>query len=117
MFNGLEIKSNIRDYSVLFVDDFSEAITKDSLEKGAFFIIDQSVYHLYSQQLQSVLRSKKHLIVEATEQHKTLDYAEIVIKFLLSNNIKRSDRLIAVGGGIIQDITGFISSILFRGVD
>lgn len=117
MFNQLEIKSNIRGYSVLFVDDFSGAITKDSLEKRAFFIIDQSVYHLYNQQLQNILSSKRHLIVEATEQHKTLDYAQIVIKFLLSNNIKRSDRLIAIGGGIIQDITGFISSILFRGVD
>lgn len=114
--NVLEIKSNIRDYSVLFVDDFSEVITKDSLEKRAFFIIDQSVCHLYNQQLESVLRPKRHLIVEATEQHKTLDYVEIAIRFLLRNNIKRNDRLIAIGGGIIQDIAGFIASILFRGL-
>ncbi|GAI32171.1 unnamed protein product, partial [marine sediment metagenome] len=36
---------------------------------------------------------------------------------LLDNNIKRNNKLIAVGGGIIQDITGFVSSILLRGVE
>ena len=117
MFNKLEIKSNIREYPVLFVDDFSESLIKDSLGKGSFFMIDQSVYHLYNRQLQNVLPPKRYLIVEAIEQHKTLDYVESAIKFLLSNNIKRSDRLIAIGGGIVQDIAGFISSILFRGID
>ena len=114
--NELRIKSNIRDYSVIFVDDFSEALIRDSLERS-FFIIDQNVFNLYHKKLQSILREERHLIVEATELHKTLDYVEVVIKFLLNKNIKRNDKVIAIGGGIIQDIAGFASSILFRGIE
>lgn len=115
-FNELKIKSNIKDYSVIFVDDFSEALIKDSLEKS-FFIIDQNVFNFYNEKFQGILQQKKHLIVEATELHKTIDYVKVVIKFLINNNIKRNDKLIAMGGGIIQDITGFVSSILFRGIE
>ena len=116
-FDELYIKSKIRMYSVIFADDFSEAVAEDCQEKVPFFIIDQSVYNLYNQQLEKVLPSNRHLVVEAVEQHKSLEYAEIAIRFLLSKNIRRSDRLIAIGGGITQDIAGFISSILFRGID
>lgn len=114
--NELRIKSDIKDYSVRFVDDFSEALIRDSLE-APFFIVDQNVFNLYNEKFQRILRQKKYLIVEATELHKTLDYVKVVIKFLLDNNIKRNNKLIAVGGGIIQDITGFVSSILLRGVE
>lgn len=115
--NKLEIKSNIRDYYVSFVDDFLETLTQDSLGGKPYFLIDQSVYQIYNKKLQSILRLGEHLIIEATELHKTLDYVGDIIKLLLSSNIKRNDRLIAIGGGIIQDITGFIATILFRGID
>ncbi|MGD0331021.1 MAG: AroB-related putative sugar phosphate phospholyase (cyclizing) [Nitrososphaeria archaeon] len=111
----LKVKSNIKDYSIIFVDDFSEALIKNSSEKS-FYIIDQSVFYHYKDKLHSILAKQKHLIVEASESHKTLDYAQTIIKLLINNSIKRDDRLVAIGGGIIQDITGFVSSILFRGI-
>ncbi len=115
--NGLEIRSSVRGYTVLFVDDFSEAIAKDCQERPAFLIVDQSVYHLYHEQLEKVLQSKTHLVVEATEEHKSLEYVEVVIKSLLNSSVRRNHTLVGVGGGIIQDITGFVASILFRGID
>ena len=39
------------------------------------------------------------------------------MKKLISVGIKRNSNLIAIGGGIIQDITGFIASIIFRGIN
>ena len=115
-FNELRIKSNIRDYSVIFVDDFSEALIRGSLEK-TFFIIDQNVFNLYNDKFQGILQQGRYLIVESIELNKTLDYIKVVINFLINNGIKRNNKLIAIGGGIIQDITGFVSSILFRGIE
>ena len=112
----LRIKSNIKDYSVILVDDFSKALVEDSLEKS-FLVIDQAVLHLYNLKLQGILQQSKHLVIEATELHKTLDYIEVVIKTLIDNNVKRGDTLVAIGGGIIQDITGFVATILFRGLE
>ncbi|NIV13660.1 MAG: 3-dehydroquinate synthase, partial [Aliifodinibius sp.] len=49
------------------------------------------------------------LPVEATEQNKTLAHCQVVIKDLINKNIRKNNVLVAVGGGIIQDITAFIS--------
>lgn len=111
----LRVKSSIRDYSVIFVDDFCVPLAVDSLGTP-FFLIDKCVSELYSEKLQSVLQ-KRHLIIEAIETNKTLDYIKFVVRFLLANDINRNDRLVAIGGGIVQDITGFVSSILFRGIE
>lgn len=116
-FDELEIKSRVRDYSVLFTDNFRDSLVKDAGEKRCFFIIDSSVHRLYHEQLQDVLAHGTLLVVDAIEDNKSLDYVKTVIEFLLDNNIKRNDRLIALGGGIIQDIAGFVSSILFRGIE
>jgi 3-dehydroquinate synthase len=111
----LRIKSNIRDYSVLFVDDFSPMLQKE-IDAHSFFIVDKNVFRLYQDKLQDVIK-QKHMVVEATEPNKSLDYTKTVIKTLIGNNIKKNNRIVAIGGGIIQDITGFVSSILFRGVE
>ena len=116
-FDELRIKSRIRDYSVSFTNDFRESLIKDTGEKRCFFVIDSSVHHLYHEQLQDVLPPQRSFVVDATEEHKSLDYVKTVIRSLLGSNIKRNDRVIAVGGGIIQDITGFVSSVLFRGLE
>ena len=39
-----------------------------------------------------------------------------IIKKLLEKKIKRDSIIFAIGGGVLQDISGFISSILFRGI-
>lgn len=110
----LRVNSSIRDYSVIFVDDFSEPLAGDL--ENSFFLIDKCVSELYSEKLQNVLQ-RRHLIVEATESNKTLDFVKLVVRFLLADDIKRNDRLVAIGGGIVQDIAGFVASILFRGIE
>ena len=49
----------------------------------------------------------------------TKEYSNIlnIIKDLVNNGFKRNNKLIAIGGGVIQDTTSFIASILYRGVD
>lgn len=112
----LLIKSSIRNYSVRFVDDFSRALTGEMLA-NSFPVIDRNVFELYRGKLQGIAWQKRPLVVEAIETHKTLEYVRIVIGQLMDQGAKRNHRLIAIGGGIIQDIVGFVSSILFRGVE
>jgi 3-dehydroquinate synthase len=117
MYEMLDVKSQVRDYAVLFTDSFRDELAQDAGEKRCFFIVDRSVYRLYHQQLQDILPPERFLVVEAIEEHKSLDYVKTVIKSLLNSDIKRNDRVIALGGGIIQDIAGFVSSVLFRGIE
>ena len=109
------IKSNIDNYSVHFTENFVNEIKKDIEENICFFIIDKNIYEIYKNDLQFLRNEKKYLLC-ATEQNKTIAESQKVIEFLLKSKFKRNHKIIAIGGGITQDISCFVSSILFRGV-
>ena len=54
--------------------------------------------------------------LSASEKTKSLGMANKIIEQLLKNNFNRSDCVIAFGGGVVGDLSGFISSLTKRGV-
>ena len=56
------------------------------------------------------------IFVEATEHMKSLDQAPALIEQMRAANATRATHLVAVGGGIVQDIAAFIASIYMRGL-
>ena len=57
-----------------------------------------------------------HVIVEAGEHSKDLATLGGVLDDILGRGIERSTALIALGGGVVGDLTGFAASVLLRGV-
>ena len=56
-------------------------------------------------------------IIPDGEQFKSLEYFEYINRFLLENNCGRDTCLIALGGGVIGDLTGFVAACYQRGID
>jgi 3-dehydroquinate synthase len=56
------------------------------------------------------------IFVEATEANKSLDASPAVIEKLRKMGSNRQTELVAVGGGIIQDLSAFIASVYMRGL-
>jgi 3-dehydroquinate synthase len=110
------IKSIIHDYDVSFVDDFSKTL-HEVLKEGDVIIIDRNVRNLYSAKLDEILTNTKHIIIDANETQKSYQGLIPVIEELINGGFRKNHRLIAIGGGITQDITAFASSIMYRGVD
>lgn len=59
---------------------------------------------------------KKLIVIDDTESHKNLATIEKIVAELLELGIDRNSYIIGIGGGIVCDITGFISHIYMRGV-
>lgn len=116
VFDCFLVKSIFRDYGVEFVDNFADRL-KDFAANGAFFVIDAKVFDSYRQRIEGIVPSERMLLVEATEPHKTLEYSSQVIKTLIEKKIRKNTVLVAIGGGIIQDITAFVGSIFLRGIE
>jgi 3-dehydroquinate synthase len=81
-------------------------------------ISNDTVAPLY---LQNVLESLTDLnplsfIIPDGEQYKSLEWFEKISAFLLENNCGRDTCLIALGGGVIGDLTGFVAACYQRGV-
>lgn len=111
----IDIKSRIHDYRVNFIDNFRESLGS-VLEDGDTVIIDKSITELYGQDVNSILNGYRVIPITANEKQKSYESIIPVIEQLIKEGFRKNNRLIAIGGGITQDITAFISSILYRGV-
>lgn len=114
MYN-FKVKSIIHDYEVKFIDNVKKTLEEELCE-GDFIIIDNNVKMLYSEMLEDALKNYAHIGIDAIEPQKSYQGIIPVIEHLIENGFRKNHRLIAIGGGITQDITAFISSIMYRGV-
>lgn len=110
-----KINSSIHNYTVQFIVNTNLSL-KEQLLEGDWIIIDATVKKIYKNELADILDKQKNIVISATEKQKS--YAELipVIKELIDGGFRKNHRLVAIGGGITQDVTAFISSILYRGV-
>ncbi len=87
---------------------------------SALIVTNTVVAPLYLEAVEQALRAhdirQDSLILEDGEQYKTVATAEKIIDCLLQNRHDRQTSLIALGGGVIGDITGFAAAIYQRGV-
>ena len=116
MFDPITIQSNSGPYNVKF--DPNLLGNFKAIEEGvAHYLVDANIARLYAKPLAGLLSHPYTLLIEATEENKSIERIIPVIECLVENKFRRGHALIAIGGGIIQDITCFIASTLLRGVE
>ena len=116
MSDALIIQSHRGPYTVTFAEELPEwgvTVASDAVH----FLVDRRVAELYATLLEGVLKARSVLVIEATESAKSLDKFPAYIEGLIERRIRRDHMLVAIGGGIIQDITCFLAACLFRGID
>lgn len=108
------VKSSIHDYSVNFISDFRDHL-KNNLVVGDYIIIDNNILKIFKDDLK-ILENYNYIKIDANENQKSYEGLIPIIDSLINNGFKKNHRLIAIGGGITQDVTSFIASTLYRGV-
>ncbi|MDE2196581.1 MAG: 3-dehydroquinate synthase [Gammaproteobacteria bacterium] len=89
------------------------------LQKGAVCIItDDRVGPLYLAKLEQALAAfePRSVAVPNGERHKNWRTLDMVFRFLLKNGFGRDATLVALGGGVIGDLTGFGAACYQRGI-
>ncbi len=87
--------------------------------KKIAILSDDQVYSIYGDKLKTQLSSQyivNEVIVEHGEQSKRFDILPSLYSQLLSFELSRTDLIIALGGGVIGDLAGFVASTYMRGV-
>ena len=111
---NLRIKSAFGDYSVIEAADDASLYEYLALLEDAFFLVDSRVYDLAK--LGKRLPPNRIFQVEATESSKNLDSVARISSWLASNHADKQSTLVAIGGGIIQDLATFTAAVYFRGI-
>lgn len=81
-------------------------------------VTNETIAPLYLDTLKDALAELSPLVfvMPDGEQYKTLEWFERINAFLLENNCGRDTCLVALGGGVIGDLTGFVAACYQRGV-
>jgi len=79
-------------------------------------VIDLNFYNLYCDKI-IIDKNTKILTIECLESTKDWKTAESILDFFEKNDVlRRSEPIIAIGGGVLLDIVGFCCSIYRRGI-
>lgn len=113
---NLRIKSNIRNYDVFFETN-SNFLSELSRNEQTIFIVDENVWELHKTNILSVLPKDKLIIQKISEDLKNIaTVCELYEKIMLYSP-RKNLTVVSIGGGITQDITGFVASSLYRGIN
>ena len=119
----VQVESNTG-YDILIERDFGAlGNTLKQLKfdgRKACIITDSNVGALYAdevkKELETVCSSVSVYTFTAGEEHKNLTTIHGIYEHLLKSNIERNDFLVALGGGVTGDMTGFAASTYLRGI-
>jgi len=95
-----------------------ELLTKHISGKQVMIVTNTTVAPLYLEKVKSLLGDYQvsEVVLPDGEEHKTLDTVNLIFSALLEARFDRSCTLIALGGGVVGDMTGFAAASYQRGV-
>ncbi len=118
----LSLELGERSYPIFFGSGLlenKEVLTPYLGNEGRLIVTNETIAPLYLDQTVHLLggRMTDQLILPDGEQYKTLDTLNRIFSRLLESGRSRGVTLIALGGGVIGDMTGFAAACYQRGVD
>ena len=113
-----------KDYSIIIGKNSMTSLASEVKNlcpkcKKIAVIIDKKIPKKFLSKLRKNLKKYKLFVffVSSSEKIKNLDKTNLLLNKLLKLNFNRSDLIVALGGGIIGDMTGFVASIFKRGIN
>lgn len=110
----MKIRSHAKDYNVDIIKNLNfQNIIK---AQKVFIVIDKIVFNTYKRTLFDGIDSNDVFLFDAVEQNKNINNVLKICEKMAGLSMKRHDTLVSIGGGIVQDVTGFAANIYNRGI-
>jgi len=121
----IRVELGERSYNIMVgngtLKDIGKTLEKFEFSNKVALISNPNVYDLYGKTVSGSLQDSGYELTEVLipdgEAYKSLAYAEKIYEALLKAKLDRKSALIALGGGVIGDITGYAASTYMRGID
>lgn len=112
---NISIHSNIHDYQAI-LEQSPDFIDELCVYPHASYVVDENVWNIYKKTLLKNLPEQATIILPINEDQKNLDTVQKLYDQMVERTEKRNLTMISFGGGILQDITGFVASTIYRGI-
>ena len=114
----VNIQSAQKKYPIFINNHDLENLSNEIFEylnsKNYIVVISKKVYKLYSQILN--FPKEKIFILKDGESEKNIKNYAKILDFAFKNHLTREDAIIAIGGGVVGDLSGFAASTYMRGI-
>lgn len=121
--NRMIVNTKQLKYPIYFEEEISNlgCYVKDIANaKKAVIITDENVSKLYLDECSLLLREKgidiSSIIIKPGEENKNLDTVKKIYSQLMDKQVDRETCIIALGGGVVGDISGFVAATYLRGL-
>ena len=88
-----------------------------NLNRKVLIVTDSGVPDQYSQTIASQCEESVIHCIEQGEGSKSFDVYQKLLAHMIKEGFRRSDCVVAVGGGVVGDLAGFVAASYMRGVD
>lgn len=113
MGGNMDYTIKIKDRSEVVVGSASDFLPRLLPDKRVVVVSDTNIDRHYH----SLVNRYEHVLIGLGETSKTLVTADAIYKQFVSLGVDRSTFVLAIGGGIVTDVAGFVASTYMRGLD
>ena len=116
----MKLNVNLKDksYEVIVERGIIKNITPYvDIEKKFLIVSDDRIPNVYINTIKKQLKKVDVFIFPHGENNKSLDNYKLIIERLVKEDFSRKDYIIALGGGVVSDLAGFVASTYKRGMN
>lgn len=119
----VHVTASTKEYDVTIGRDLDYGLLLKELHSPCKLMVvsDDTVYSLYGEKVTGMLKSAGFetytFVFPHGEQSKNLSVAEKLMVQMIEEGITKSDLLVALGGGVVGDLTGMVASVFLRGME
>ena len=116
----MKLNVNLKDksYEVIVEKGIIKNITPYvDIEKKFLIVSDDRIPNVYINTIKKQLKKVDVFIFPHGENNKSLDNYKLIIERLVKEDFSRKDYIIALGGGVVSDLAGFVASTYKRGMN
>lgn len=117
MGDTIRVRSLFREYRVEFSEDAVATIRPQLKHDETFVVCDERVFNTWHEYLSPLICQSRLMLVSPNEQAKTIEKSQELIEKMIAAGTRKNHTILAIGGGITQDVAAFAASILYRGIE
>ena len=113
----IDVKTSTNTYDVIIEKNIlSKVYEYVDLTCKVLIVTDDGIPYKYIETLKAQCKNPYVFTFIQGEESKNITTFQQIVSFMIENNFTRSDLLIALGGGVVGDLSGFVASTFNRGI-
>ena len=121
---NIQLSGHVTDYDIKIelglLDRLGQEIQAIYQGRRIFILTDENVNHYYGEKVMTQLLQANYdvrkMVVPAGEASKHISHLDAIYAALIDFKLSRGDLLIALGGGVIGDLAGYVAASYLRGI-